>query len=187
MAGKATLAGFAVLLGLAAPALAQRGEATIYRDRSFSGPAVFVDRTQPNLGLNWQVQSIRVASGAWELCPQPNFRGNCLIVGQSTANLRQAYGWAGPLQSMRPVNPGGGGGNSPDSLRGMAAEFFPAPRQGGSRVLGCRNGSASAACAAESAERFCRSVGWRGALHQSLQSERNRVYLADVLCANAGV
>ena len=73
------------------------------------------------------------------------------------------------------------------SLRGMAAEFYPAPAQRGGRVLACPTGSATANCAAVSADRFCRSVGWNGARSQSLQSEGRRVYLADVLCANSGV
>ena len=187
------VAGLALILVLAsAPASAQRGEATIYRDRNFMGPAMFIDRTNPNLGLAWPVNSIRVAAGAWELCPQPNFRGNCLIVGQNTPDLRRAYNWSGPLQSMRPVNNGGPnpgpgpGGPNQQSLRGMASEFFPAPRSGNARVLACTRGSATAACAAESADRFCSSVGWVGALHQTMQTERNRIYLADVLCANAG-
>ncbi len=201
MAGKKILVRVAALsaltmtaLTMTAPAAAQRSEATIYRDANFSGPAMFIDRANPNLGLAWPVRSIRVPAGNWELCPQTNFRGTCMIIGQNTADLRRAYGWAGPLQSMRPLNQGGGGGNGgggggtyPGSLRGMASEFFPAPRSGNSRVLACRNNNATANCAADTADRFCRSVGWRGALHQTMQSERNRVYLADVLCANAGV
>lgn len=180
----------------ATAASAQSGTATIYRDRNFSGPAVAVSRANPNMGLNFQVSSIRVNGGTWELCPQPNFRGNCLIVGQSTPDLRRTYNWAGPLQSMRPADDGwggggGGGGGPQQSLRGMASEFFPAPRDGrganSPRVLACPgSNSASAACAAQSADRFCRSVGWNGSARQLMETVNRRAYLADVLCVRSG-
>lgn len=167
-----------------------RGEATIYRDAYFSGPAVAVSEAQPNLGLAWPVRSIRVRSGVWELCSRSLFRSPCIRVSADEPNLRQSYNFSGVLVSMRPmgslpVDPG-----EPPvaqrSLRGMAAEFFPAPVQRGGRVPACLTGGATANCAAISADRFCRSVGWTGARSQSLQTEYRRVYLADVLCANSG-
>lgn len=180
----------------ATPASAQGGTATIYRDRNFSGPAVAVSQAEPNMRLNFAVQSIRVSGGPWELCPQPNFRGNCLIVGQSTQDLRRTYNWAGPLQSMRRSNGGGGGGggggNAPQqSLRGMASEFFPAPREGrgnnSSRVMACPgSNNASPICASQSADRFCRSVGWNGSARELMETVNRRAYLADVLCVRSG-
>lgn len=175
----------------AMPVMAQQAEATIYRDSNFRGPAVFVDRANPNLGLRFQVQSIRVASGSWELCPQPNFRGNCLTVGQSTSNLQRAYGWRGQLQSMRPVRGDGpppmgpppGGGNG--VLQGMASEFHRAPQAGRGRVLACERGAATPDCAMESANRFCRSIGWTRSRHALMETVGNRIYLADVLCTRA--
>lgn len=187
--------GLALLPASAASAqpLGNRGDsATIYRDSNFRGPAVAVDRANPNLRLNFPVQSIRIARGTWELCPEPNFRGRCLTVGQSAQDLRRAYNWPGPLQSIRPVGDGGwggggGGGNAGQSLRGMASEFFPAPRQGNGRVLACQTGNASTACAAASADRFCQQRGWRGSARQLMETENRRVYLADVLCVQSGV
>lgn len=186
----AMLGAMAGALWAAAPAAAQ-DSATIYRDPYFRGPAVSVDRANPNLRLNFQVFSIRV-QGAWELCPQPDFRGKCLLVGQNTADLRRTYGWAGPLQSMRPKNDGPPAfgpppaGNQPagQSLRGMAAEFFPAPRQGNGRVLACLQGAIDAKCASVSADRFCASRGWRRAAHQMMETVKRQTYLADVLCVN---
>lgn len=187
------LAGCAV----ATPVLAQ--SATIYRDANFSGPAIAIDRANANLRLNFEVNSIRVASGSWELCPEPNFRGRCLTVTRSSADLRRGFGWPGRLQSIRPTGsgpavPGGPGGPPPgpggaiggSRLKGMASEFFPAPRQGNSRVLACPNASATVSCAAQSADRFCVSAGWRGASHQLMETENRRVYLADVLCVQTG-
>jgi hypothetical protein len=187
-------AGALVVIGAAAALLgqgvqAQSDSATIYRDPGFRGPAVAVDRANPNMRLNFQVFSIRIDGSPWELCPEPNFRGNCLTVRQSTSDLRRTSGWAGPLQSMRPAGTGGGGsggGSGGQSLRGMAAEFFPMPRKGNQRVEACPRGSATAACAAENADRFCRSVGWNGASHQAIETANRRNYLADVLCVRSG-
>ncbi len=186
----------AVLIGatagtLWAGAATAQSAATIYRDPGFRGPAVSVERANPDMKLNFQVFSIR-AQGKWELCPQPNFRGNCLIVGQNTSDLRQNYGWAGPLQSMRPVNDGRppfpppGGGNKPaaQSLRGMGAEFFPAPADNNGRVLACLRGANSAECASTSADRFCVSRGWRRAKHSAMETVSRQTFLADVLCVN---
>ncbi|TPE60164.1 beta/gamma crystallin family protein [Sandaracinobacter neustonicus] len=184
----------AVGLAVSAPVLAQ--SATIYRDTNFSGPAVAVDRANADMRLNFQVNSIRIASGEWELCPEPNFRGRCLTVTRSNADLRRAFGWPGRLQSMRPTGSWGGGPGGPGGpgggpitgqrLKGMASEYFPAPRQGNSRVLACRNGSATATCAAQTADRFCVDAGWRGAAYQLMETENRRVYLADVLCVRTG-
>ncbi len=185
-----------VLAGVAlmsAAASAQGNGATIYRDPGFRGPAVAVDRANPNLRLNFQVFSVRVNGGPWELCPQPNFRGACLMVGQSTSDLRRTYGWAGPLQSMRPADDGPPPfgpppGGSSQSLRGMASEFFPAPRRGNSaqRVEACPGGSATANCASQSADRFCRSAGWNGSARELMETVNRRIYLADVLCVRSG-
>lgn len=177
------------------PATAQNPSATIYRDTSFRGPAVAADRANPNLRLNFPVFSIRVALGDWELCSQPNYRGNCITVSQSTSDLRRTHNWDGPLQSMRPIDDrpppgGGGGGGFQQSLRGMASEFFPAPRQGNNpnsnRVQACPSGNATTACASQNADRFCRSVGWNGSAHERMETVNRRIYLADVLCVRSG-
>lgn len=178
----------------AGPVSAQSSSATIYRDSGFQGPAVAVEQANPNMRLNFQVQSIRITRGEWELCPEPNYRGKCLIVSQTTSDLRRTYyGWTGRLQSMRPAGNGGGwggggGGNGQErSLRGMASEFFPAPRQGNGRVLACpQSNNASAACASATADRFCQQRGWRGSARELMETENRRTYLADVLCVRSG-
>ena len=184
--------------GAAPASLAPGGAATIYRDRNFSGPAVSVGQDNPNLRLNFRVNSIRLQGGAWELCSQANYRGNCITVRQTTSDLGRALNWGGTLQSMRRSGNGwgggggtGGGSGQQQSLRGMASEFFPAPRTnrnpGAARVPACQTGNAgNAACAAQTADRFCRSMGWAGSARELMETENRRVYLADVLCVRTG-
>jgi hypothetical protein len=187
---RTTLSAVLLAAGVAAPAAAQPTGATIYRDPNFSGPAVAVAGAEPNLALRFPVYSIRVQRGSWELCPERNFRGRCLVVDRTTPDLRRAYGWGGALQSMRPADSwgGGGSGGAPggQSLRGMASEFYPAPRLGGGRVEACPRSSATAACAADTADRFCRTAGWNGSARQLMETVNRRVYLADVLCVRSG-
>jgi hypothetical protein len=185
--GIRAIAGAALLLA-GGMADAQVDRATLYRDPAFRGPAVAMERAESDMRLGFEVFSIRIAGGSWELCPEPGFRGRCLTVGQSTPDLRRTFGWQGPLRSMRPANAGGGnsGQVGGQSLRGMAAEFHPAPRRGGQRVPACRRGAATKTCAAAAADRFCRDAGWTGASHQARQTVNDRTYLADVLCVGSG-
>lgn len=182
---------------LAAPSAAQvetmhrpgTTEATIYRDTGFRGPAMAVSRAEANLRLAWPVTSIRVKGGTWQLCNGANFRGTCITVTRDDANITGRLGRGSVLQSIRPIGgPGGGGGGAigGKSLRGMAAEFHPAPTRGGQRVAACRQGSASANCAAQSADAFCKAAGWTGSARQSMETVGRVVYLADVLCTRTG-
>lgn len=180
----------------ASPGRAQQPTAaTIYRDAGFTGPAVAVSRANPNMRLTFSIQSIRIDAGTWELCPQANFRGKCITVSQPTANLARDYGWRGSLQSIRPLEGTSPGGRSP-TLKGMAAQFFPQPRDGaagtaGNRVAACAadNGvraDSAAACARTSADRFCAGQGWTRSSHELIETIEGRNYLADVLCVRRG-
>ena len=87
------------------------------------------------------------------------------------------------IRSLSPVvePPFGGGGGQ--SLRGMAAEFFPQPTgRNGQRVLACRTGSATMNCATQTAQQFCRGQGYQNVGNVALQTVRGQHYLADVLC-----
>ena len=96
---------------IAATAMAQtdkmapigRGEATIYRDLNFQGPAVFVGEAKPDLGLAWPVRSIRVRSGTWELCARTRFRAPCARVSADESDLRRVSRVLYAVQSMRPI------------------------------------------------------------------------------------
>lgn len=165
-------------------------EAIIYRDAGYSGPAVNVSSANPDMGLAWRVNSIRVRSGTWELCERTRFRGPCRTFNADTPRIGRYGGVV--VQSLRPV--GGGGGPLPlplepgnnESLRGMAAQFYPAPARNGYRVLACDFASATSACAQQSAQSFCTSMGWRMTVRQAMETVRGRTYLADVLCSNTG-
>lgn len=167
-----------------------RPEATIYRDIRYRGPAMAVSRPDPDVRLAWPVTSVRVARGNWQLCSEPQFRGTCFTTMASDPNIIGKLGRLNQLRSIRPVpgggGPGGPGGGGGRSLRGMAAEFYPAPEWRGSRVLVCQRGSANAACAAATADEFCRSAGWTASAREALETVSRRVYLADVLCSRTG-
>ena len=165
-------------------------EAIIYRDANYAGPAVAIQREEVDLGLAWPVNSIRINRGAWLICTGRSFSGRCDTITASSPTINKNYR---RIVSMRPVVLG-----EPQppvyppvrpepqqSLRGMAAEFFPAPRQRGQRVLACPGGGSTANCAARTADSFCRQAGWNGSRTETMQTENRRVYLADVLCTNS--
>jgi hypothetical protein len=169
-----------------------QGEATIYRDTGFQGPAVFVGEAKSSLGLAWPVRSIRVRSGTWELCARSRYRPPCFKVTSDENDLRRVYPLLYAVQSMRPMggpqiqppvqpNPTAG-----TSLRGMSAEFFPAPGTNGYRILSCPNGGSTANCAATTADSYCKSLGYGGSASQTQETVYSRVYLADVLCTRTG-
>ena len=165
-------------------------EATIYRDAAYKGPAVFIGEEKSNLGLAWPVNSIRVASGRWELCEKSRFRGQCRTVDRDTPMMGNILRGI-TVQSIRPVGSGGGGWNpnppaNDQVARGNFAEFHTQPAEGNYRVLACARGSASASCAAQTADTWCRSIGWNGSAREHLETVSGRVYLADVLCVRSG-
>ncbi len=161
-------------------------EATIYRDADYSGPAVAIQAEEPNLGLAWRVTSIRVNGGEWQLCSAPNYRGNCTLIDRDRSRL----GFLGRGMMVQSARYMGGGmqrpqpGDGGQSLRGMASQYYTMPMLYGEPVLAC-NGSATAACASDSADRFCASMGWRISVHERMETRSGRVVLRDVLCANA--
>lgn len=163
---------------------------TIYRERNFSGSAVAIEQARPNLGLAWRIGSVRVRGGTWQLCEQPNYRGNCRTVNSDSSALSPTINGL-TVQSARPVgggNGGGGGnwGNPGPNLRGSFAQFFTQPMQGNSRVRACSSGSASSSCAARTADSFCKSVGWNGSAREHMETVGRTTYLADVLCVRSG-
>ena len=97
------------------------------------------------------------------------------------------------IQSIRPVGGGGGGGgwnpNPPANdqvARGNFAEFHTQPARGNTRILACEYGSGTANCAAQTADNYCRSIGWNGSAREHMETVSGRVYLADVLCVRSG-
>jgi len=162
-------------------------EATIYRDAGYRGPAVFIGEAKPNLGLAWPVNSVRVPNGRWELCEKTRYRGNCRTVDRDTPMLNNVVRGL-TIQSIRPV--GAGGGWQPPAndqvARGNFAEFHTQPARGNVRILACQTGSGTANCAAQTADNYCRSIGWNGSAREHMETVSGRIYLADVLCVRSG-
>ena len=64
--------------------VAQAAELTLYLQPNFNGRQLTLRGHTPDLGdigFQDQVSSIVVNSGRWELCTQPDFKGDCAIVG----------------------------------------------------------------------------------------------------------
>jgi len=163
-------------------------EATIYRDADYSGPAVFVGEAKPDLGLAWPVNSIRVASGTWELCERPNYQGTCRTYDRNTPILlSRSRGLT--IQSMRPSGPSGGsfiGVEARDQVTtGAFAEFHTEPAARGYRIPACPIGRVTANCAARTADNYCRTIGWNGSAREHMQTVGRVVFLADVLCVKS--
>lgn len=160
------------------------GEISLFRQQSYQGPHIRAQTAVPDIGRDWIIRSLRITRGQWELCTGANFTGQCTTVSQSLSNVIIAS----PIvrtRSLRPVvnnpPPSGGGATGP-SLRGMAATFFSQPSYRGHRIPACARGGATAACARTTATEFCRVNGFSFVGNVALETERGRVYLADVLC-----
>jgi len=151
-------------------------EAVVHRDAMFNGPFLSVRGPQPNLNLGWDARSIRVRSGEWQICTGRNFTGRCTTVDRDQPMLQPQFR---SILSMRPT--GGWGTGIGESLRGSAAEFFPAPLRNGQRIP-C---GAGANCARAPANEFCRRVGWLLSRSQAVETVHGRRYVADVLCARS--
>ena len=57
---------------------------TIYKQPNFTGGERTIRETVPDLqgtGFNDQASSAVVKSGRWELCTQPDFKGDCMVLG----------------------------------------------------------------------------------------------------------
>ncbi|MEZ5922469.1 MAG: beta/gamma crystallin-related protein [Parvularculaceae bacterium] len=69
-------------------AAAPEAEAIIYRDRDFSGPAVFIKNEKTD--MDWMghgISSIRVKKGRWQACSEPNFAGSCRLITKDTPSI----------------------------------------------------------------------------------------------------
>ena len=162
----------------------ERAEATLFREMNFRGTPVVLRGENANINISWNPRSVRVQSGRWELCEQPNFRGNCQTVERDTPMLGGLRG--GVIRSARPLNTGGNDGwNSGaqgQTLRGNSAQFYTQPADRGRRIEACDRGSPNASCTQRTADNFCRQEGWTRAAHADSDRSGRRAYLSDVLC-----
>jgi hypothetical protein len=186
----AATAALAVVIATSSAAQVQRptpqpaaAEAIIYRELNYRGSAVNVHAAQPNLGLAWQVRSIRLVRGSFEICTRPNYNGDCTRITGSYPNTA-TLNIGSTIQSMRPVAaapPPGPGAFGP-TLRGMASQFYTQPSINGRRVLACPAAGSSVNCANEGAAEFCRARGYNYVGNVAMETVARRVVLADVLC-----
>ena len=64
-------------------AAAQAAEITVYKQQNFSGDRLPLRQAAHDLAVvnfHDQISSIVVHSGAWEVCTQPHYRGDCVIL-----------------------------------------------------------------------------------------------------------
>ena len=98
---KTLLAASLALIGAA-----QAAEITIYKQPNFSGGDQTFARDMATLqgtGVFDQSKSIVVRSGQWQACSQPNFQGDCLVLGRGQyATLPGQL--AGRIESIREVS-----------------------------------------------------------------------------------
>jgi hypothetical protein len=187
----------ATLLLPATAGAQQRGELTLFSNPGYTGFRYTVTGPSLNVRLPWTARSAIVAPGdQWQLCTDAGYEGQCTILRDNTRNLGFFVASARPAGPTALPNPIPGGVTTlpapipPDSgffgpsLRGMTAEFFRAPASGGQRVASCPTGGAD--CAAQVADRFCRSRGWTASSYQRQETVAGRIYLADVLCTRTG-
>lgn len=160
----------------AVPATAQTsGEMTLYSNSNYSGARYVVTGQRNILDLGFTVRSVRMANGeSWKLCSGEQLR-NCTTYRSSTQSIRMDVRSAAPVASgSTKPQPGQFG----QSLRGMAAEFFPRPELRGTRIAS----AGSAAAAKSGADGFCRQAGWSRSANERLETVGGRNYLTDVLC-----
>ena len=98
---KTLLAASLALIGAA-----QAAEITIYKQPSFSGGDQTFTRDMTTLqgtGVFDQSKSIVVRSGQWQACSQPNFQGDCLVLGRGQYPTLPGQ-LAGRIESLREVS-----------------------------------------------------------------------------------
>lgn len=98
--------GIATAAALAAGA-ANAGEIRIWKQPNYSGDVLTLRDDRPTLsrdGFKNQVSSIVIHSGRWELCSQPDFKGDCVVMGPGEyPKLDQQL--TNRLESIREVTP----------------------------------------------------------------------------------
>src|SRR5262245_49680929 len=66
-------------------------EAILHRDAAFRGPLQSIRAATPTLNLDWDVRSIRVRSGEWQICTGRNYTGTCRTIDRDQPSLTGAF------------------------------------------------------------------------------------------------
>ena len=91
---------------LALAGVAQAAEITIYKQPNFAGGDQTFSRDMTSLqgtGVYDQSKSIVVRSGRWQVCSQPNFQGDCLVLSRGQYPTLPGQ-LAGRIESLREVS-----------------------------------------------------------------------------------
>ena len=107
--------------GSSAVAAAPRGAITLYSSEDFGGREVTADSSLSDLGtrsFNDRPQSAIVEGGAWEVCADRNFGGNCTIL--APGRYPSLGDWSRRVSSTRPVR-GARSDGARDNMRGRAS------------------------------------------------------------------
>lgn len=85
------------------------GSITVYENSNYGGASQSFRNEQPNLprNMNDAISSIQV-QGAWEVCTDAYYRGQCQVIDGNARNLDR-WGLNDRISSMRPARRGGGG------------------------------------------------------------------------------
>jgi hypothetical protein len=157
----------------------------------FEGGRLTIYGPWQHITPEFTAKSIQIPQGqSWELCSGNTFTG-CKEFDQSAAAMVMTVRSARPVASAIVSGPAGEPAAGPTdaarlpdrSLKGLASEYFVAPRRGGSRIA-VQPGTAEAM--RQAAADFCRSKGWKMSPYARLQKAGTFYYLADVLCADSG-
>jgi len=96
-------------LGIAGLIVATQAAAqvTFYEREDFRGRSFTADRQIGNLerlGFNDRASSARVENGAWQVCEDARFNGNCVVLQPGQYDSLRAMGLNNQVSSVRPVD-----------------------------------------------------------------------------------
>ena len=187
------IAGATMLLAASAAAQDQVSQpAIVYSKGHFQGAELTIWGAWQHISPEFTARSIKIPDGTnWEFCSGNTFTG-CKEFSQSVSatviTIRSVRPVASAIVSTPgnglPASAGAAATGIPDkSLKGLASQYFIAPRQNGRRIA-VSPGTAEAM--RQAANGFCGTYGWRMSVYSRLQKTGTVYYLADVLCADSG-
>ncbi len=107
---------FAAVLALGTASALFAQEITLYQYEGFGGPSYSATGSVSNLsdwGFNDRAASVRVRRGAWQLCSDAFYRGQCVTLQPGDYGSLRAMGLANAVSSLREVGWSSGGGGYP--------------------------------------------------------------------------
>ncbi|MEP7328931.1 MAG: beta/gamma crystallin-related protein [Betaproteobacteria bacterium] len=129
------------LLALAQIPGAFAQEITLFQNENFSGPNISANNSIPNLdstGFNDRASSVQIRSGAWQLCADAFYRGQCVTLQPGNYASLALLGLNNAVSSIREVgwNSGGGVGSSGGGVgsSGGAIVLYDSPGMTGRSV-----------------------------------------------------